>query len=94
LARSTIYAAPHAIPNAVQAPSEATTTKYDAPSCWHGKAATSSHWYVSTTYVDASPTPATTRWNASASHVYAAAATTTIWLGKYHLVNVPAVTVD
>jgi hypothetical protein len=79
LARSTFYAASHAIATPVQAPNEATTTKYDAPSGWHGKAATSSHWYVSTTYVDATPTPTTSRWwNASASHVYATTASTTI----------------
>jgi hypothetical protein len=97
LARSTAYAAPHGIATPVQAPNEASTTKHDAPSGQHGKAATSSHWYVSTTYVDTTPTPATTRWNASASHVYAATAST-IWLntcrGKYRLVNVQAVTVD
>jgi len=89
---STQCATPHGTTAPVQASSEATSTKHDASSGWHGKAAATSRWYVCTAYVDATPTPTTTKWwNAPAPHVHATTAASTFWLntnrGRYHPVG-------
>ncbi|GJN20774.1 hypothetical protein PR202_gb08192 [Eleusine coracana subsp. coracana] len=66
-----------------KASSETTTTKHDAPSRWHGKAAASSFQYATSTYVDAAATTPT-RWNASTSYVNAAATSTAFCLKHMH----------